>query len=463
MARGKSRLGALLAVSIALGQSSPAQAIPAFARKYGTSCQTCHVVYPKLTPFGEAFRHNGYRFPGVDSDFIKQEPVALGQDANKKTFPHTVWPASIPNSVPLAFGANGQAIIHPDKNSGGARADNGTIFTLNDLVAEAHVFAGGTIDDRIAYWAEVTYGTDGGLSVEHAEVIVSDLLGPKHALNLWVGRGFTTLTPFGPHSSYVADLYLPALPVTQLFGATSSSWNLVDNYNLVELNGVLLGRLEYSVGVNAGANLDIRPTENVYGHLGLKLGGQWLDGEGGPPPNAARPWEETALTLYAFAYHSNSRFSFVNADTAETEARQDTAATFGGGLRGQWRSLELNAGFWWEKHNHANTDQSEVRAWSTFGELSYVVYPWLVPSVRVEYTNLQPEGAGTVTDLRLIPGIAALVRPDLRITLVGLIERAGGAPPGGWGPAGGSALPPDPGSVVSTELEALTLGLAWAF
>ena len=28
------------------------EAIPAFARKYGTSCLTCHSVYPRLTPFG---------------------------------------------------------------------------------------------------------------------------------------------------------------------------------------------------------------------------------------------------------------------------------------------------------------------------------------------------------------------------------------------------------------------------
>ena len=38
-------------------------AIPAFARRYETSCQTCHVAFPRLTPFGEAFRRNGYRFP----------------------------------------------------------------------------------------------------------------------------------------------------------------------------------------------------------------------------------------------------------------------------------------------------------------------------------------------------------------------------------------------------------------
>ena len=42
----------------------PAFAIPTFARKYATSCQTCHTVYPKLTPFGEAFRHK-YKSPGL--------------------------------------------------------------------------------------------------------------------------------------------------------------------------------------------------------------------------------------------------------------------------------------------------------------------------------------------------------------------------------------------------------------
>ena len=96
-----------------LALAGDAFAIPAFARKYGTSCLTCHTVYPKLTPFGEAFRRNGYRFPGVDSDYVKQETVALGQEANKKTFPKTVWPDALPISVPIAIGANGQAFAYP--------------------------------------------------------------------------------------------------------------------------------------------------------------------------------------------------------------------------------------------------------------------------------------------------------------------------------------------------------------
>ena len=94
----------LTLAALALILAAPARAIPAFARKYGTSCLTCHTVYPKLTPFGEAFRRNGYRFPGVDSDYVKQETVPLGQEQNKKTFPDSVWPASLPSSLPVAIG-----------------------------------------------------------------------------------------------------------------------------------------------------------------------------------------------------------------------------------------------------------------------------------------------------------------------------------------------------------------------
>jgi hypothetical protein len=49
---------ALLVFAALLVFSRPAAAIPAFARKYGTSCQTCHTIFPKLNPFGEAFRRN---------------------------------------------------------------------------------------------------------------------------------------------------------------------------------------------------------------------------------------------------------------------------------------------------------------------------------------------------------------------------------------------------------------------
>src|SRR6476646_4656234 len=102
----------------------PAHAIPVSARKDVTSCQTCHTIFPKLTPFGEAFRRNGFRFPGVDSDYWKQDQVTL-QPKTASSDGSTL--SAIP---PLSFGANGQAVIHPDHTATGA-GDNGSRFLFN--------------------------------------------------------------------------------------------------------------------------------------------------------------------------------------------------------------------------------------------------------------------------------------------------------------------------------------------
>lgn len=68
-----------------------ANAIPAFARKYEDSCQTCHSSFPDLTAFGEAFRNNGYRYPaGEDDEATVEDDVALGHEATKKVFPESV-------------------------------------------------------------------------------------------------------------------------------------------------------------------------------------------------------------------------------------------------------------------------------------------------------------------------------------------------------------------------------------
>jgi len=52
-----------------------ANAIPAFARKYGMPCSSCHEAWPKLSPFGQQFKDNGYQM-GNDRDApIFQSPA----------------------------------------------------------------------------------------------------------------------------------------------------------------------------------------------------------------------------------------------------------------------------------------------------------------------------------------------------------------------------------------------------
>lgn len=452
----------LVAASIVLAAAAPAWAIPAFARKYGTSCITCHTIYPKLTPFGEAFRRNGYQFPGKDADYIKQETVSLGNEAYKKVFPNAVWPAAIPDSVPLALGFNGQVTFHPDTGSGAAQQDNGTVVSLHDLIAEAHLWAGGSFTPHIAYFAELTFSTD-GVEIEHAELHFNDLFGPKHLFNVYVGRGFPTLTSFAPHSSYVADTVLPGLAVTALYGGKSDAFNVLGEYNLIEVNGMFRGRFIYSVGVNSGANFDVRNAENVYAHLGFKLGGMRLDGEGGAPANPSKPWAERAITIDVFGTRSGSHFQTSAVNLAMNPIfGQDTTWVAGVHGRAQLDSLELNAGFYQEWHDHALADGTSVTAYTQYDELSYMIFPWLVAAARVELTSLHPAGQVRVNDVRFVPGVAALVLPNLKLTLTGQMEWANGVPDGGWGAVNGFAAPtPAMGSV--TELESIQLGLAYAF
>jgi hypothetical protein len=470
IAHGRRVFAVLVLALGTLGAARNANAIPAFARKYGTSCLTCHTVYPKLTPFGEAFRRDGYRFPGNDVDMIKQETVPMGQEAYKQQFPNAVWPDFIMNSVPLAAGFNGQAIFHPDTKSGAAAADNGAAFTTSSFIAEGHIWAGGSFDEKTTFYGELTFA-DGGAEIEHAKLLFNDLVGPKHAVNLTIGKITPTLTSFGQHSSFIADTFLPSLSVTALFGSTTNSWNVVDGYNGAEVTGMIHGRFIYSAGINAGANLDTRPTENVYGHLGFKVGGMRLDGEGSSgPTDPTKPWAERAVTVDAFIYRMASHYT--NPGTmGVTVDLDDEALAFGGALRAQWDSFYLDTGAYQERHDHVlapdmNGNSGGVNATTQFNEVSYIVYPWLVPSVRIEYTRLSPNGSDSLSDLRILAGVAALVRPNIKLTLAGLIENATGVPDGGWGSAGGFAAPvPNsdgtPGKV--TELEAISLGVAFAF
>jgi hypothetical protein len=442
----------------------PAHAVPAFARKYGTSCTTCHTVYPKLTPFGEAFRRNGFRFPGIDRDYIKQDSITLRRSASGDT-------ATLPAQVPLALGFKGETVFHPDKNSSAGKADHGAAVSSADTIAEGQLWAGGSFSEKATFFAELVVSSHGAVELENAQVHLNDLIGPAHAFNLRVGRGASHLTSFGPHSTYLADAFVPATPVTALNGATSDSWNIGGHFNGVELSGVVAaGRVAYSVGWNAGSNRDARTSQDVYGHFGVKVGGMRLDGEGnGKTTNADRPWEETAITFDAFAYHSRSNVSFPALTDGGPEVLLDNSANVvGGSIRAQWGSLELNSGAYVENHLHAQGDGSSAKALVHFDELSFVVAPWIVPAVRFELTQLRPDaacggGGGAcprVTDARIMPGVALLPYPNLKFTVAALLESADGAPPGGWGAVGGHF---EPGATSNLEFQNVTISGAFAF
>src|SRR5271167_2574885 len=49
---------------LTIGFTSPAQALPSFARQTGQPCGTCHTDFPYLTPYGRRFKLLGYTVGG---------------------------------------------------------------------------------------------------------------------------------------------------------------------------------------------------------------------------------------------------------------------------------------------------------------------------------------------------------------------------------------------------------------
>src|SRR6202140_6027378 len=97
----------VVVVGLMLASVPKTSAIPAFSRKYQTSCTTCHSNYPELNDFGEAFKKNGFKFPKDDDTFVKEPPVLLGAAAQREAFPKVIYPGEIPGTIPISFRYSG--------------------------------------------------------------------------------------------------------------------------------------------------------------------------------------------------------------------------------------------------------------------------------------------------------------------------------------------------------------------
>jgi hypothetical protein len=73
------------------------------------------------------------------------------------------------------------------------------------------------------------------------------------------------------------------------------------------------------------------------------------------------------------------------------------------------------------------------------------------------------DGVDGANLLRVTPGVAFALRPNVKLVVTGSFERATGMPPAGsWGAAGGSIAAP-PGTASKLEAEQLNAVVAWAF
>jgi hypothetical protein len=412
------------------------RSIPAFARKYQTSCATCHNGFPKLTAFGEAFRRNGYQFPGgTDAEFTKETPVSLGSEGNKKAFPDAIWPGTLPGSSPISLFLNGEVDYNPNVDPR---------FTFDGLGSSIEAVAAGTLGEDLSFWGHAILSND-GVELNRIFLIFSNIIGDNYAFNVRLGAFEPGLFSFSTHRAWMEGYWLTTRPFSNDMG-----WSIEEFQKGLEVNGMLQGRFGYSAGILEGFG-STHPQKDYYAHLTYKINGLPLDGvvEGGATPNNAQPYIDNSLTIGTFIYHGRASIgggevtspATVDTTTSPPQVIDGVASSLptfdndftmvGGDVNASYDRLNLFGGVGVRRDEHPFLDpmstglSAKTTVW--FTELDVVAFPWLLPGLRYESWNSESaDGAGgtlTYSDQQFVPGVVALVRPNVKMTLRTTIEK----------------------------------------
>jgi hypothetical protein len=223
-------------------------AIPAFARKYGFSCNMCHTAFTKLNDFGQRYRDNGYQIPGEE-----------GKEKNVFDL-----------APPLAMRLSTSFLNY--KNEDGSVST----FYLNGL----DILASGVLHKNISFLLIYTPRIDlpsasyagpdslnsNGMqsgALESANLVFSNVI--QNALSIRVGRFEPAYHVFSSKRSY----YLFQPYETYNFITPQNAYAFSENQLGIEFTGHFSSGFKYVAGVlnGNGANPDNNSNKDIYMNL----------------------------------------------------------------------------------------------------------------------------------------------------------------------------------------------------
>ena len=298
-------------------------AIPAFARKYNMSCQTCHSPFPKLKPYGDEFAGNGF----VLAD--KEAPryfIETGDDQ-----------LSLIREFPLALRLEGY-VTYNNKNS--EKLDFTAPYLLKFL-------SGGAVTKNVSYYFYFFFSERGEVAgIEDAYIMFNNLF--DQDLDLYVGQ-FQVSDPlfkrelrltFEDYQLYRVKPGLTKANLTYDRGLMLT-YGLPTKTDLIleVLNGTGIG------AANAFRNFDDDKYKNIFGRISQDISDD--------------------LRLGAFGYFGKEKVGANNSFT-------NSFNMFGPDLTLKLKDqLELNFQYGIRKDDNAFGTNKEIKTNGGFGELIY--------------------------------------------------------------------------------------------
>jgi hypothetical protein len=157
----------LLAVFLVLSLSQPANALPAFARKYGLRCSACHESWPMLNYFGQKFKDNGYQL-------MNDRDAPIWQNAS-------YWPITLRMTPYWSRESTNKAAV--DTAPTGEQRMTTTGFDLSGL----DILTGGTLEKNISFLLVPSADEEGAFHFESVNVRFDNLF-KSPWLNVRVGK-----------------------------------------------------------------------------------------------------------------------------------------------------------------------------------------------------------------------------------------------------------------------------------
>jgi hypothetical protein len=435
--------------------SRSADAIPVFARKYQTACQTCHwATFPALNSFGKAFKDNGYRFPDDDEVYVKETPVAFGGEGWKRMFPKSIWPSTITSVPPISLQIESNFLVNPKNNKG---------KTAFDGIGALELLMGGTLGESFSWFgAAPLYENEGSTvgSETHVErlyfVYSPTLFDKKGLLNVEVGRFEPRATPRSQHLSIIGT-------TRYLF----STWSTIPAANFTTFfpfqNGVELfggkngpkgnGGLMWAAGVVNGERsgdafgfddfdfpedentFDMNNSKDYYARLSYKIGGMGVLGGGtvAESQKATENWQDNSLTLSGFFYRGNAGFFNEPGVEATWHPSGNNFWRYGAEADFYWWNFNLFMAATYFRDNTSSDVTIDGESGSNFdadlytAELRWVALPWIIPAVRFENMNPSYDVGDIDSFSAYSTDITVVIRANVKFT-VGAAFADGNAP-----------------------------------
>ena len=389
----KQLLLSLLAVTfLVLVLTEESHSVPSFARKYKTSCSTCHYAFPMLNGFGKAFKNNGYRYPaGQDPEMTKEEPVSLGSEGYKKVWPDAIWPSDIPGTGPFSAHAVG-------------RINYSAMTAVKwefEFPHELELLYAGTIGEDFSFFGEVEVENEANeTEIAFPFALQLDLSPAFH-----IRAGMVQADPTPTHLRLTRNHFNIAS------FRSRNGWRFRDEQVGLEFWGAGNGAGErggftYRAGVVNGQGIsDINPDKDFFGKVTYKIGGLGeVGGTEGAESQNSQFYIDNSFTLGGFFYKGVA---------SRGGSPDENFSVYGGDLDLWYDRFVANAALLFMNSNIPNTDKRKSLVYYAQGNC--VIYPWLIGLVRYEWEDKDTDKDAVKPVNAIIPGVTVMARANVKL------------------------------------------------